>query len=74
MRFSKLGRTDIAVSRVCLGTMTWGEQNTEAEAHEQLNHAARRGHQLHRTTAEMYPVAAEGGDAGPHRGPISAAG
>ena len=34
-----LGTTDIEVSACCLGTMTWGEQNTEAEAHEQLDRA-----------------------------------
>ena len=39
MEYTKLGRTDIKVSRICLGTMTWGEQNTEAEAHEQLDYA-----------------------------------
>ncbi|MEC7703254.1 MAG: aldo/keto reductase, partial [Pseudomonadota bacterium] len=37
MEFSKLGRTDIQVSRVCLGTMTWGNQNSEAEGHEQMD-------------------------------------
>ena len=35
MEYRRLGRTDIEVSLLCLGTMTWGEQNTEAEAHEQ---------------------------------------
>ncbi len=39
MEFRKLGTTDIDVSVICLGTMTWGEQNTEAEAHEQLDYA-----------------------------------
>ena len=34
-----LGNTDIEVSACCLGTMTWGEQNTEAEAHRQLDRA-----------------------------------
>ena len=36
MEYRRLGRTDIEVSLLCLGTMTWGEQNTEAEACEQL--------------------------------------
>jgi hypothetical protein len=35
----KLGSSDLLVHRVCLGTMTWGKQNTEAEAHEQLSYA-----------------------------------
>ncbi|MEI9891693.1 MAG: NADP(H)-dependent aldo-keto reductase [Caulobacteraceae bacterium] len=55
MRYSKLGRTDLAVSRVCLGTMTFGEQNTEAEAHAQLDHAVSAGINFI-DTAEMYPV------------------
>jgi aryl-alcohol dehydrogenase-like predicted oxidoreductase len=55
MRYSRLGRTDIHVSRICLGTMTWGEQNTEAEAHEQLTHAVDQGVNFI-DTAEMYPV------------------
>ena len=50
-----LGRTDIQVSRICLGTMTFGEQNTEAQAHEQLDYALERGINFI-DTAEMYPV------------------
>lgn len=56
MDYSKLGQTDISVSRICLGTMTWGEQNTEAEAHEQLDYAVDAGINFI-DTAEMYPVA-----------------
>jgi aryl-alcohol dehydrogenase-like predicted oxidoreductase len=56
MEYNKLGQTDIKVSRICLGTMTWGEQNTEAEAHEQLNYAIDTGINFI-DTAEMYPVA-----------------
>ena len=56
MEYTKLGRTDISVSRICLGTMTWGEQNTEAEAHEQLDYAVDAGINFI-DTAEMYPVA-----------------
>ena len=55
MLYKKLGRTDLAVSAICLGTMTWGEQNTETEAHEQLDYALERGINF-LDTAEMYPV------------------
>jgi len=55
MEFRKLGRTDIKVTSVCLGTMTWGEQNTEDEAHEQLDYALSRGINFI-DVAEMYPV------------------
>ncbi|WEF33140.1 aldo/keto reductase [Pseudoduganella chitinolytica] len=51
----KLGRTDLAVSRICLGTMTFGEQNTESDAHSQLDLALERGIDFI-DTAEMYPV------------------
>lgn len=50
-----LGKSTLKVPNVCLGTMTWGEQNTEAQAHEQLNHALHRGLNFI-DTAEMYPV------------------
>lgn len=50
-----LGQTGIKVSKICLGTMTWGEQNTEAEAHEQLDYALANGINFI-DTAEMYPV------------------
>jgi aryl-alcohol dehydrogenase-like predicted oxidoreductase len=43
------------VSKLCLGTMTWGEQNTEAEAHSQIDYALERGLNF-MDTAEMYPV------------------
>jgi aryl-alcohol dehydrogenase-like predicted oxidoreductase len=55
MEFRKLGQTDIDVSVICLGTMTWGEQNTEQEAHQQLDFALDRGVNFI-DTAEMYPV------------------
>jgi aryl-alcohol dehydrogenase-like predicted oxidoreductase len=55
MKLNQLGRTGLNVSRVCLGTMTWGEQNTEADAHSQLDHAIERGINFV-DTAEMYPV------------------
>jgi aryl-alcohol dehydrogenase-like predicted oxidoreductase len=59
MEFRRLGRTDIQVSLICLGTMTWGEQNTEAEAHAQLDYALERGINFI-DTAEMYPVPPRG--------------
>ena len=43
------------VSKICLGTMTWGQQNTEAEAHEQISYALERGINM-LDAAEMYPV------------------
>ncbi len=55
MQYSPLGRTDLQVSRLCLGTMTFGEQNTEAEAHAQLDYAAAQGVNFI-DAAEMYPV------------------
>jgi aryl-alcohol dehydrogenase-like predicted oxidoreductase len=59
MRYLPLGRTDIRVSEICLGTMTWGEQNTEAEAFEQLDHALAQGINFI-DTAELYPVPPRG--------------
>jgi aryl-alcohol dehydrogenase (NADP+) len=55
MEYRKLPGTDLQVSSVCLGTMTWGQQNSEAEAHEQLDYAVREGVNFI-DTAEMYPV------------------
>jgi len=55
MQQQKLGRSGIEVSRICLGTMTWGEQNSEAEAHAQLDAALDFGVNFI-DTAEMYPV------------------
>ncbi|MEO8164635.1 MAG: aldo/keto reductase [Betaproteobacteria bacterium] len=55
MYYKNLPGTDLNVSRVCLGTMTWGEQNSEAEAHEQLDYAISQGINFI-DTAEMYPV------------------
>ena len=63
MEYSKLGNTDVSVSRLCLGTMTWGEQNTEAEAHEQLDYAVAAGINFI-DTAELYPVAPRAGTQG----------
>jgi len=55
VRYAQLGDTGLEVSRICLGTMTWGEQNTEAEAHAQLDAALAAGVNFI-DTAEMYPV------------------
>lgn len=55
MEYTQLGTTSIKVSRPGLGTMTWGEQNTEAEAHQQLDYATEMGINFI-DTAEMYPI------------------
>ena len=55
MELRKLGRTEIEVTSACLGTMTWGQQNSEADAHEQLDYALARGLNFI-DVAEMYPV------------------
>lgn len=57
MRYHTLPGTALAVSEVCLGTMTFGEQNSEREAHEQLDYAVAHGINFI-DTAEMYPVPA----------------
>ncbi|MEE9101384.1 MULTISPECIES: NADP(H)-dependent aldo-keto reductase [Pseudomonas] len=55
MEYRPLGRTDLNVSALCLGTMTWGEQNTEGEAFAQIERAKAAGLNFI-DTAEMYPV------------------
>jgi aryl-alcohol dehydrogenase-like predicted oxidoreductase len=55
MQYRKLGRTGLDVSLICLGTMTWGEQNTEAEGHEQMDYALDQGVNFW-DTAEMYAI------------------
>jgi aryl-alcohol dehydrogenase-like predicted oxidoreductase len=55
MQKKQLGRTDLDVTCVCLGTMTFGQQNTEGDAHSQLDYAIERGINFI-DTAEMYPV------------------
>lgn len=57
MKYTKLGMTDIEVSKICLGTMTFGQQNTEEDGHEQLDYALSRGINFI-DTAEMYSVPA----------------
>jgi len=55
MQYRPLGRTDINVSQICLGTMTWGEQNSEADAFAQMDYAFDQGINFF-DTAEMYPI------------------
>jgi len=55
MKYRTLPGTSLSVSEVCLGTMTWGEQNSEAEAHAQLDRATTQGINFI-DTAEMYPI------------------
>jgi aryl-alcohol dehydrogenase-like predicted oxidoreductase len=55
MEKRRLGRTDLFVSKICLGTMTFGDQNSEADGHEQLDLAFQRGVNFV-DTAELYPV------------------
>ena len=43
MNYKKLGSTDVDVSTICLGTMTWGEQNTKADGFEQMDYAIDNG-------------------------------
>ncbi|WP_426231854.1 aldo/keto reductase [Pararhizobium sp. DWP3-4] len=59
MKYNTLGRTGITVSEICLGTMTWGTQNSEAEAHEQMDYAVSQGVNFF-DTAELYPVTPAG--------------
>lgn len=55
MKYVKLGNSDLSVSEVCLGTMTWGQQNTQKQAHEQIEYALNKGVNF-MDTAEMYPI------------------
>ena len=55
MEYRTLGKTDIKVSKICLGSMTWGYQNTEKDAHEQLDYAIDQGINFI-DTAEIYAV------------------
>ena len=54
MNYKKLGNTDLVVSTICLGTMTWGEQNTIKEGFEQMDYALDQGINFF-DAAEMYP-------------------
>lgn len=55
MKYKLLGNTEIKVSIICLGTMTWGEQNTQAEAFEQMDYALSEGVNFF-DTAELYAI------------------
>ncbi len=55
MKFKKLGNTDLDVSLICLGTMTWGTQNTEKDAFEQMDYSLSEGVNFF-DTAEIYSV------------------
>src|SRR5690606_13034279 len=52
---NRLGRTDLMVTEICLGTMTWGSQNTQDEGHAQIAHALEAGINF-MDTAELYAV------------------
>ena len=58
MKYTKLPYTNTKVSKICLGTMTFGEQNTEVEAHEQMDYALDQGVNFF-DTAELYSVPAK---------------
>lgn len=55
MKYKKLGRTDLSISEICLGTMTWGNQNVESEGHAQMDYALDQGINFF-DTAELYAV------------------
>ena len=55
MKFKKLGTTDLDVSLICLGTMTWGTQNSEKDAFEQMDYSVGKGINFF-DTAEIYSV------------------
>jgi aryl-alcohol dehydrogenase-like predicted oxidoreductase len=55
MDYRELGRTGLKVSSLCLGTMTFGEQNSEADGHAQMDYAVERGITMF-DVAEIYPV------------------
>ena len=55
MIYRKLGNTDLDVSTICLGTMTWGEQNTQEEGFNQMDYALDKGINFF-DTAELYAI------------------
>ena len=58
MKYTRIPNTDIRVSKICLGTMTWGRQNSEEQGHEQMDYALDQGVNYF-DTAELYPVPAK---------------
>ncbi len=58
MKYTLLPQTNIEISKICLGTMTWGKQNTEAEGHQQMDYAVEQGINFF-DTAELYSVPVE---------------
>ena len=63
MKFRKLGNTDLKVSLICLGTMTWGRQNNQTEAFEQMDFAVNQGINFF-DTAEAYSAPSNEGNFG----------
>lgn len=57
MLYTKLPHTELEVSKICLGTMTWGKQNSEEEGHKQMDYALDQGINFF-DTAELYPIPA----------------
>lgn len=57
MKYTTLPNTDVKVSKICLGTMTWGKQNNESDGHEQMDYALEQGVNFF-DTAELYAVPA----------------
>ena len=55
MKYTNLGTSNLKVSQICLGTMTWGKQNNQKEAFEQMNYALSKGINFF-DTAEMYAI------------------
>ena len=55
MKFNKLGNTNLSVSSICLGTMTWGTQNSEKDAFEQMDYSVDQGINFF-DTAELYAI------------------
>ena len=55
MKYRKLGKTDLDVSVICLGTMTYGEQNTQQDGFDQMDYAFEKGINFF-DTAELYPI------------------
>ena len=55
MKYKNLGNTKLKVSEICLGTMTFGEQNSQEQSYELMNYATGKGVNFF-DTAEMYPI------------------